>query len=172
MRRGTFWRRRGAAGKARHRQIETAPEEMHRTRLPDEAGTKFIHHAIGLQQGQPEFLSVDRIVLRMGAVPVERYGILYFTRHRPDVNVDSETLEALHEFIIEVGDRLRFERNVFDTAITGLDYQLVMNEVKNDIERSPSIRYCLCSKPARGHQKCCVPPVIDERSERDAHLAD
>ena len=89
----------------------------------------------------------------MGAVSVERNGILYFTWHRPDVDVDSETLEALHEFIIEVGDRLRFERNVFDTAITGFDYQLVIDEVKDDIERSPGIRHCWRSKPARGHEK-------------------
>src|SRR5437588_9217809 len=100
MRDSTFWRRRGAAGKARHRQIETVPEEMHRAYLADEAGTKFIHHPIGLQQGQPEFLRVDRIILRMGTVPVERNRILYFTRHRPDADVDSETPEALHEFII------------------------------------------------------------------------
>src|SRR5262249_18230070 len=148
---GTVWRRRGAAGKARHRQIETAPEEMHGACLADEAGTKFIHHAIGLQQGQPEFLCVDRIILRMGAVPFERNRVLYFTRHSPDLDVDPETLEALHEFIIEVSDRLRFERNVFDTPIAGFNHQLVMDEVKGNVERSPGIGHCWCSKPARGH---------------------
>ena len=72
----------------------------------------------------------------MGAVPVERNRILYFTRHSRDVDVDSETLEALHEFIIEVGDRLRFERNVFDTAITGYS----LSEV---IARTVGCRACL-----------------------------
>ena len=118
------------------------PKEMHRACLADEAGAKFIHHAIGLQQGQPEFLRVDRIILRMGAVAVEWDRILDFTRHGPDVDVDAETLEALHELIIEVGDCLRFERNVLATAIAGLDDQLVIDEVKDDIERPPGIGHC------------------------------
>ena len=85
-----------AAGKTRHRQVEASPEEMHRASLPmKRARNSFI--AIGLQQGQPEFLRVDRIILRMGAVPVERNRILYFTRHCRDMDVDSEALEALHE---------------------------------------------------------------------------
>jgi hypothetical protein len=48
----------------------------------------------------------------------------------------------------------------------------VIDEVKDDVERSPSMGHCWRGKSARGHQKRCVPPVIDERSERDAHLAD
>ena len=126
---------------------------MHRARLADEARAKFIHHAIGLQQGQPEFLRVDWIILRMGAVPVERDRVLDFTRHGPDVDVDAKTAQALHELAIEVGNRHRFERKAFDTAIAGLDNQPVIGEVKDDIERSPVIGHRRRSKSARGHLK-------------------
>jgi len=41
---------RGAAGKARHRQIEATPEEMHGAGLADETGAKFLHHPSGLNK--------------------------------------------------------------------------------------------------------------------------
>src|SRR6516165_11408397 len=110
---------------------------MHRARLADEARPKIIHHAIGLHQSQPELVREDWIILRMDAVPIERDRILNFTRHGPDVDVDAETAETLHEFAIEVGYRHRFEGNIFGTAITSFNKQPVINEIKDDIERSP-----------------------------------
>src|SRR6266567_4398912 len=41
-------RRRGPAGKARHREIEAAPEKMHRTALTAETRTKFFENPISL----------------------------------------------------------------------------------------------------------------------------
>ena len=46
--------RRAAAGKPRHREIEAAPEEMHRARLAEEAGAELLEHAIGIDQDLPE----------------------------------------------------------------------------------------------------------------------
>src|SRR5215471_4606605 len=116
-----FRRRRGAAGKPRHRQVETAPEEMYRTRLADEARAKFMHHAIGLHQSQPESLRGEAVILRMDAVALERDRVLDLTRHGPDVHLDAETAKALHEFGIEVGHRHRLEREVFDLAVARFD---------------------------------------------------
>ena len=64
---------------------------MHRARLADKTRAKFIHDTAGLHQGEPEFLRVDGIILRMDAVPVERDRVFDFTRHGPDMNVDAET---------------------------------------------------------------------------------
>ncbi len=36
-----------ATGKARHRQVEAAPEKMHRTVFADEAGAKFLENIVG-----------------------------------------------------------------------------------------------------------------------------
>ena len=167
-----FRRRCGAAGKTRHRQVETTPEEMHGTRLADEARAKFVHHAIRLQQSQPEFLRVEAIILRMDAVALERDRVLDFTRHGPDVHLDAETAEALHEFGIEVGHRHRLEREVFDPAVARFDDQPMSGEVENDVERSSAIRHRRRNETARSHKERGIPPMIDERRERDAHLAD
>ena len=63
---------------------------MHRARLADEAGAEFIHHAVGLHQRLPEALRVVGIILRVGAVLLERNRVLDFARHGPDVHVDAE----------------------------------------------------------------------------------
>src|SRR5882672_1049844 len=47
-------RRRGAAGKPRDGQIETAPEEMHRAALADERAARGAEYALDLHQDSPE----------------------------------------------------------------------------------------------------------------------
>src|SRR5215471_11557490 len=124
---------------------------MHGARLADEARSKVIHHTIGLHQSQPEFVCKGWIILRMDAVAIERDRVLDFTRHGPDVDVDAETAETLHEFVIEVGYRHRFEGKMLGMAITGFNKQPVIDEVKDDIERSPGIGHRWRRKPAGGH---------------------
>jgi hypothetical protein len=78
----------------------------------------------------------------MDAVLIEGDCVLNFAGHGPDVNVDANTMETIHKFVIEVSDRHRFERDAFDTAITGLDYEPVIDKIKDDIERSSGIGHC------------------------------
>src|SRR5260370_26582320 len=57
-------RRRGA-GESCHRQVEAAPEEMHRAAFALEAGAKFLQNAVGLQQRAPESVGVFGVVRAM-----------------------------------------------------------------------------------------------------------
>src|SRR6478672_7406229 len=81
-----------AAGKARDREVEAAPEEVDRAYLADKARAEHLQDAVGLRQRLPKPLNHHRIILRMGSVLVERYGIRDFIRHGPDVDLDAETL--------------------------------------------------------------------------------
>ena len=54
MRHAAGMARRAAAGKARHREIEAAPEEMHRARLAEKAGAELLEHAVGIDQDLQE----------------------------------------------------------------------------------------------------------------------
>jgi hypothetical protein len=73
-----------------------------------------------LQQGQPEFLRVLRIVLRMGAIALERDCVLDFARHGPDMDIDAEAAQALHEASMEIRDRHRLERDAFGAAVVSI----------------------------------------------------
>src|SRR5207302_6500646 len=81
-------RRRATTRKAGDRQIETTPEEMHRTDLSEKARTKRLHHPVALQQYTPESLGVDRIVMSMGAILIKGDRIADLARHRPNMNGD------------------------------------------------------------------------------------
>src|SRR5262249_33259187 len=56
-----MWRSR-SAGKARHGQVEAAPEEMHRTAFATKPRSKFLKHPIDLHQNPPESIGVFLIV--------------------------------------------------------------------------------------------------------------
>src|ERR1700689_4486340 len=101
MRRVTLRRRCGAPGKPRHCEVETAPEKMHRAGFADKTGAKFFQNAIGLDQSLPEFMHIDKIVLRMGAVLFKPYRVLDLARHGPDANVDVEAMQPFHELGVE-----------------------------------------------------------------------
>jgi hypothetical protein len=44
--------------------------------------------------------------------------------------------------------------------------------IEQNIERAAGMMRRRRFEPARGHEQRCVPPVIDQRRCRDAHLAD
>ncbi len=165
-----LWRRRGTAGKARHREIEAAPEEMHRAGFADEAGAKVGHHARRLNEGPVEAPDIDAIVLRMGAIAVECNAVFDFARRRPDLRVNAEPMQPEHEFVIEVSDCHRLESDGFDPAIAGRDTKLMVDKIEGDIERRPVINIRRRQQSARGHQESRVPPVINERGCCNAHL--
>src|SRR5207237_7701685 len=45
---------RATAGKPRHREIEAAPEEMHRARLAEEAGAELFEYLVGIDEDPEE----------------------------------------------------------------------------------------------------------------------
>src|SRR5207237_3117333 len=57
--------RRGPAGKPGDRQIETAPEKMHRAAFTAKARAKFLKHAIRLGEHPPEPIGILGIIRSM-----------------------------------------------------------------------------------------------------------
>src|SRR5205823_6980855 len=60
------------AGEPADGQIETAPEEMHRTHLAHKTGTKLLHHALHDHQRLPEAIRRLGVVLVVDPVVLER----------------------------------------------------------------------------------------------------
>ena len=54
--------RRAASGEPGRGEIETAPEEMDRTRLAEEAGAEELEDAIGLHERAPEAMGGGRVI--------------------------------------------------------------------------------------------------------------
>ena len=63
-------------------------------------------------------------------------GIAGSTSIGPRLNLhrDAELVERTHRLGIEIGDRLGFERDLTEAAVTGSDVQLVLDEVELDVE--------------------------------------
>ena len=115
--------------------------------------------------------SVFGVVLRVAVVLVERNGVCDFARHGPNVNVDAEAAQPLHECGIEIGDRHRREREAFHAAVAGGDAKLVAGQIEDDIERAVGIRVRRRDEAARVHVQSDVPPMIDQRRQLEPHFA-
>ena len=83
----------------------------------------------------------------------------------PDQGDLTNDLVARLEHLAESGQ-------FFDAAIVRLDDQTVAGQVEQNIERAASMIHRWRFEPARGDEQRCVPPLIDQRRCRDAHLAD
>ncbi len=145
---------------------------MHRAYLADVAGPKRLHHPIGLQQCPPESLRVGGIIVHVGSVLLERHRVLDLAWHRPDVHLDPEATQSIHECRIEVRDRHRGKREPLDAAVVGRDDQPVVDEVERDLERPRAMAYWRGRKPARRHIERDVPPVVHQRRGGQPDFAD
>src|SRR5262249_60637242 len=76
--RGPSARRRGAAGEARHREIEPAPEKMHRAALAEELASTTGEDALRLQHDSPHAVGVVGIVRVVNRVLLEWNGMRHF----------------------------------------------------------------------------------------------
>ena len=107
---------------------------MHRACLADEAGAELTHDAIGLQQRLQKLMRIDRVVVRMHAIAVERHSVLDLARHGADRHVDAKPAQPLREFDIEIGDRHRPQPEIIGAAVTGSDLQPMIGEIEHNIE--------------------------------------
>src|SRR6266576_3685047 len=101
-----WMRRRGSPGKAGYREIEAAPEKMHRTALAAESGTKFLEHPISLQKHPPEPIGVFRIVSCMFLIAVERDRFQRFVRRHSDLHLNGELSQFTHHLAVKTRDAL------------------------------------------------------------------
>src|SRR5436305_1845632 len=106
---GMRWRR--PSGKARHRQIEAAPEEMYRTAFAAEARTKFFENAICLQEDAPEAVGIVQIISAVFLILIEGNRFQRFVRLHSNLYFNREFSEVVHYRTIKVRDTLRLQRN-------------------------------------------------------------
>src|SRR5262245_2125748 len=163
---------RRATREPRHREIKAAPEEVNGTHLPDEARAKKSEQAIDLHQRLPESLDHCGIVLGVDAVLLERNRVLNFAGHGPDVRLNANLPQAGHNLRVEVRQRHGPQGPVLGRTVAGLDAQLMVDEVEEDLEGADTMRNRRGRETARSDVERDVPPMIDERSEKEAHLAD
>src|ERR1051325_1098575 len=128
------WRRRAAAGKARHREIEAAPEEMHRADLAGEAGAEGREDLIDFGKRAPEAGALLRVVGGVNAVLIQPDLIGDFDRYWPDMDVDTERVQSTHEFGVELRDRVRREGDAIAAAVAKIDAQHVIDKIEIDLE--------------------------------------
>src|SRR5947209_2169330 len=107
MRHAAGMQRRGAAGEARHREIEAAPEEMHGTAFADKPRAETLQDALRLHQRPPEKPRRVRIVRAYRGVLVERFWVGHLVRDAIDLYGDAEGLERVAKFGIKAGNALR-----------------------------------------------------------------
>ena len=164
--------RRRSAREARRRQIETAPEEVDRAGLADEAGLEALQHAVGLAHRPPQQLRVARVVRAMPLVLVERNGVSDLDRMGRDGDVDAAASKPRHELAIEPRDGTRLEDHREGAGVAVGDVQTVLDEVEIHLERSVPVRDRRGRQAAGGHVQRHVPPVVERRRQSEPDLAD
>ncbi len=87
------------------------------------------------------------IVLRVGAILFERQRVRDLARHGPDMDVDAESPQPLHEAGIKVRDRHRRELHAFERPSLVAICKLVADQIENDIERAARIRIAGATRP-------------------------
>jgi hypothetical protein len=103
---GVGHRRCASAGEARHRQIEAAPEEVHRARLAEKAATELVEDVRDRDHRAPASIGIVGIVGGMDGVLLEGDGIGDFDRHGPDVHIDAQCGESGPELGVKGSNRL------------------------------------------------------------------
>ena len=83
-------------GEARDREVEAAPEEVHRARLSEEAAPEQLEDAIGLDEHPPEAMGRLGVVAGVGAVLRERDGVGHLVRQLVDRHRDAEVAQEVH----------------------------------------------------------------------------
>jgi hypothetical protein len=95
-------KRRRAAGKSRHRQIETAPEDMHGAALRAEG-------AIDLQKDPPEMARIFGIISCMGSLLAKTNWVRDLVGPLTNFHFYPEVSQTCHHGHIKIRYRLRGE---------------------------------------------------------------
>src|ERR1700739_33899 len=90
-----------SAGKTRYREIETAPEEMDRAGLAEEAGAELFEHPVDTDKNLQKPLHRVWIVGGMLVILRKPNRIRQFVRHVVDGNVNAEFGERGHDRRVE-----------------------------------------------------------------------
>ncbi len=170
--RRTVARWRGPARKARHGEVEAAPEEMHRADLPVERASGGGEHPFDVDQDPPHPARVFGIVRPVNRVFVKADWRGDLDRYRPDLHRQLHLVERANDVPVEIGDAARRERDRPSDAIRHADRQQVIDEVEFHRERPASLRQRACREAARGDVQRDAPRMVQRRCVRERDLAD
>src|SRR6266403_9560 len=167
---GMAWRR--STRKSRHREIETAPEKMHRARLAEEGGAELLQHPIGIDENLEKATHGVGIVRGVPVVLRKPSRLRQFVRHLVDRDVNAELCEVGHDGPIKACDRMSGQGKLARGAVAGRNTQTVIDQVKVDLKAIETVRYWGGRQPARGDVERDMPGMIEPRRARQANLAD
>src|SRR5438128_7686803 len=140
MRNATWMRRRRAAGKTRHRQIEASPKKMNRTAFPAKTRAEIFKYPIGLDERAPEAACVFGVVGSMLLVAIQRNRILDLVRHGVDTNRQLKLGQSTHDGPVKIRNRTRPQFGGAMPAIIAIDPELVINKIKSNFKCGNAVR--------------------------------
>src|SRR4030095_2957455 len=89
-------RRCRSSGKACDRQIEAAPEKMHRTTFATKPRSELLEYAVALHQNAPEPISVFAVVGAVLFIFIKGDRVFHLVRKFVDGNRQKQLIESLH----------------------------------------------------------------------------
>src|SRR5260221_11056089 len=100
------------ARKARHREIEATPEEVHRARLAEERSAELLEYNAGIHKDLQEAPYGVRIVGSMPVVLRKPDRLRQFVGHLVDGDANAEFREIGHDRRVETCNRLPGQRKL------------------------------------------------------------
>src|ERR1700719_1152733 len=89
--------RRGPSGKTSDREIRRAPKKMDRTAFPAEPRSKFLKHAVDLDENAPKSVRIFRIIRAMLLILIERNRIRDLVRQGVDLDRQFQIVQRGHD---------------------------------------------------------------------------
>jgi hypothetical protein len=166
-----FTRRRGSPRKARDRQVEAAPEELHRAALADEGTAAVSEHLLDLEQDAPEALRLFAVIAGVHGIILKSDRILDLHRHRADLHWQPHGQQRCGELAVEIRHASRFECQRPLIPIVGAQVETMRNEVEFHAQEAGPVRQTRGRQTARRQMQRHPPGMVDWRRQRHGNLA-
>ena len=113
---------------------------MHRTAFAAKTRPELLEDAIALHKDAPEAIGKLTVVRTVFFIFIERDWVFDLVRHLVDGHRQTQFVEGLRHGPVKISYRARFQFNRSPRAIARVDEQLVIDEIKLDLERARTVR--------------------------------
>ena len=113
---------------------------MHRAAFAAKTRAELLEYAVALNKDAPEAIGKLTVVRTVFFIFIERDWVFDLVRHLVDGHRKTQFVEALRHRSVKIGYRPRFQFNRSPLAIARVDAQLVIDEIKVDLERARAVR--------------------------------
>src|SRR5262245_35308720 len=107
---------------------------MDRADLAEETGAKELEHPIDLDESAPEAMGGGSVIAGMSPVLRKPDRIGHLARHLVDRDGNADAVQQIDHAQIEIGNRLRLERQCPLIAAAGAGGETVLDEIKLHLE--------------------------------------